>query len=149
FASQRLAESNEEGRCRRRHALYFRDFFKQGASMDMSERLRAHGVEVDNLRAAMSWASSVEGDVKIGAELAAGSASTWMGLGLLTECREWMTKAISGLDTASVGSQQELIIQSALASCMMFTDGMTEASYVSWTKARILAEGLNDIASQL
>ncbi len=149
FASQRLAESAEESLCRQRHALYFCDLFKQGASMDMPERLRALGGEVDNLRAALNWAFSVEGDAKIGVELAAASASTWMTMALLTECREWMTKAISRLDDASAGSRQEMIIQSALASCMMFTDGMTEESYASWAKARLLAECLNDTECQL
>jgi predicted ATPase/DNA-binding winged helix-turn-helix (wHTH) protein len=150
FASQRLAESDEEGgRWRRRHAFYFSDLFKQGASMDMPERRRTLGVEVDNLRAALNWAFSVEGDAKIGVELAAASASTWMAMALLTECREWMTKAIGRLDNASAGSRQEMIIQSALASCMMFTDGMTEESYTNWAKARLLAECLNDTECQL
>jgi predicted ATPase/DNA-binding winged helix-turn-helix (wHTH) protein len=149
FASQRLAESDEEGRCRRRHALYFCDLFDQGTSIDVPEKIRALGDEVDNLRAALNWAFSVEGDTKIGVELAAASASTWMAMALLTECREWMTKAISRLDDASAGSRQEMIIQSALASCMMFTDGMTEESYASWAKARLLAESLNDTECQL
>src|SRR5260221_2940524 len=72
-----------------------------------------------------------------------------MATALLTECREWMTKAISRLDEASAGSRQEMIIQSALASCMMFTDGMTEESYAGWGKARLLAECLNDTECQL
>jgi predicted ATPase/DNA-binding winged helix-turn-helix (wHTH) protein len=149
FASRRLGRSDEENRCRRRHALYFCDLFKQGASMDMPERLRAVGGEVDNLRAALNWAFSVEGEAKIGVELAAASASTWMAMALLTECREWMTKAISRLDDANAGSRQEMIIQSALASCMMFTEGMTEETYASWAKTRFLAECLNDTECQL
>jgi predicted ATPase/DNA-binding winged helix-turn-helix (wHTH) protein len=149
FASRRLAESDEENRCRRRHAFYFCDLFKQGALMDTPERIGALAGEVDNLRAALNWAFSVEGDVKIGVELAAASAGTWMAMALLTECRQWMTKAISRLDDASAGSRQEMIIQSALASCMMFTDGMTEESYASWAKARVLAECLNDTECQL
>ena len=149
FASRRLAKSDEENHYRRRHALYFCDLFKQGASMDMPERLRALGGEVDNLRAALNWAFSVEGDAKIGVELAAASASAWMAMALLTECRDWMTKAIGRLDDASAGSRQEMIIQSALASCMMFTDGMTEESYTSWAKTRLLAECLNDTECQL
>jgi predicted ATPase len=149
FASRRLAEGDDENHCRRRHARYLCDLFKQGAAMDIPERLGALGVEVDNLRAALNWAFSVEGDAKIGVELAAASASTWMAMALLTECREWMTKAISRLDDASAGSRQEMIIQSALASCMMFTDGMTEKSYASWAKARLLAECLNDTECQL
>ncbi|HVR56426.1 MAG TPA: winged helix-turn-helix domain-containing protein [Pseudolabrys sp.] len=149
FASERLAKSDEGNRCRRRHALYFCDLFKQGASADEHERLKAFGDEVDNLRTALNWAFSVEGEAKIGVELAAASASTWMAMALLTECREWMTNAISRLDEASAGSRQEMIIQAALASCMMFTDGMTEESYASWAKARLLAECLNDSECQL
>jgi predicted ATPase/DNA-binding winged helix-turn-helix (wHTH) protein len=149
FASQRLAKSDEENHCRRRHAQYFCDLFRQGAAMDMPERLTGLAVEVDNLRAALNWAFSVKGDTKIGVELAAASASTWMAMALLTECREWMTKAIGRLDDASAGSRREMIIQSALASCMMFTDGMTEESYASWAKTRFLAECLNDIECQL
>src|SRR5260221_11534172 len=72
-----------------------------------------------------------------------------MAMALLTECREWMTKAISRLDEASAGSRQEMIIQSALASCMMLTDGMTEESYASWAKGRLPAECLNDTECQL
>jgi predicted ATPase/DNA-binding winged helix-turn-helix (wHTH) protein len=149
FASRRLAKTDDEHHCRRRHALYFCDLFKQGASMDMPERLRALGGEVDNLRAALNWAFSVESGTKIGVELAAASASIWMAMALLTECREWMTKAISRIDDATTGSRQEMIIQSALASCMMFTDGMTEESYASWAKARLLAECLDDTECQL
>src|SRR5258707_482332 len=149
FASQRLAESAEEGSWRRRHALYFSDLFKQGDSMDMPERLRSLGIEVDNLRAALNWAFSEEGDAKIAVELAAASASTWMAMALLTECREWMTRAISRLDDARAGSRQEMIIQSALASCMMFTDGMTEESYAWRAKTGLLAECLNDTECQL
>src|SRR6201996_3047401 len=149
FASRRLAKHDEENPCRRRHALYFCDLFKQGASADMPERLTAVGDEVDNLRAALRWAFSVEGDARIGVELAAASASTWMAMALLTECREWMTKAIGRLHDVSAGSRQEMIVQSALASCMMFTDGMTEESYASWAKARLLAESLNDTECQL
>jgi predicted ATPase len=149
FASRRLAESGEEDLWRRRHALYFTDPSKQGASMDGSGRSRTLGIEVGNFRAALNWTFSAKGDAKVGIELAAASASIWMAMALLTECREWMTKAISRLDDASAGSRQEMIIQSALASCMMFTDGMTEESYTSWTKARLLAECLNDTECQL
>jgi predicted ATPase len=149
FASRRLAESDEENRCRRRHALYFCDLFKQSASTDEHERLKAFGDEIDNLRTALNWAFSAEGEAKIGVELAAASAGTWMAMALLTECREWMTKAISRLDAASAASRQEMIIQSALASCMMFTDGMTGESYASWEKTRLLAECLNDTECQL
>ena len=149
FALQRLAQSDEQNLFRRRHALYFTDLFRQGAAMDASGWPKALGIEVDNLRAALNWAFSAAGDTKIGVELAAASASTWMGMALLTECREWMTKAVGHLKGVNSGTRQEMVIQSALASSMMFTGGMTEESYATWAKTRLLAEGLGDIEHQL
>jgi predicted ATPase len=149
FAAQRLVEGEEQIVLNRRHALYFSDLFRQGASADASSWPKALTVEVDNLRAAMNWAFSAEGDARIGVELAAASASSWLGMALLTECREWMTKAIGQLDGVNSGTRQEMIIQSALASCMIFTGGMTEESYATWMKADGLAERLNDVDRQL
>ncbi|KJC46707.1 hypothetical protein UP09_11825 [Bradyrhizobium sp. LTSP885] len=149
FALQRLAGSGEQNLLHRRHALYFTDLFRQGAGMDGSGWSKGLEIEVDNLRAALNWAFSAAGDAKVGVELAAASASTWMGMALLTECREWMTKAISHLDDMNSGTRQEMVLQSALASCMMFTAGMTETSYATWAKALLLAEGLDDIEHQV
>jgi predicted ATPase/DNA-binding winged helix-turn-helix (wHTH) protein len=149
FTLQRLAQSDEQNLFRCRHALYFTDLFRQGAAMDASGWSKALGIEVDNLRAALNWAFSAAGDTKIGVELTAASASTWMGMALLTECREWMTKAVDHLKGANSGTRQEMVIQSALASSMMFTGGMTEESYATWAKTRLLAEGLGDIEHQL
>src|SRR5260221_1677581 len=149
FTLQRLAQSDEQNLFPRRHALYFTDLFRQGAAVDVSGWSKALGIEVDNLRAALNWAFSAAGDAKIGVELAAASASTWMGMALLTECREWMRKAISHLDDMNLGTRQEMVLQSAFASCTMFTGGMTEKSYATWAKALLLAEGLNDVEHQL
>src|SRR6202012_4101861 len=123
FATQRLGEGAEQDFFRRRHALYFSDLFRQGASMEVAGWPKALAVEVGNLRAAMNWAFSSEGDAKVGVDLAAASASTWIGMALLTECRLWMAKAISCIDVMNSGSRQEMIIQCALASRMMFTLG--------------------------
>ena len=140
FASRRLAESHEEDLFRQRHALYFSDLFRQGTSMAASGWPGMLAVEVDNLRAALNWAFAAEGDAKIGVDLAAASASSWMGMALLTECRDWMMKAVDRLKGVNSGTRQEMVIHSALASCMTFTGGMTEESYATWTKTRLLAE---------
>lgn len=149
FASRRLAESREQNQVRRRHAFYFLELFEQSALEDASNWPKMLKLEVDNLRAALTWAFSDGGDSGIGVELAAASASTWMGMALLTECREWMAKAAARFDGLSSGTRQEMIVQSALASCMMFTGGMTEESYATWARTHHLAEGLGDVEHQL
>jgi predicted ATPase/DNA-binding winged helix-turn-helix (wHTH) protein len=149
FALQRLATTDDQHLLRQRHALYYTDLFRRGAAMDVSGWSKALVIEVDNLRAGLNWAFSTAGDTEIGIELTAASASTWMGMSLLTECRDWMRKAISHLDDVNLGTRQEMVMQSALASCMMFTDGMSEETYASWTKARLLAECLDDTECQV
>lgn len=149
FASQRLARGDGQNLFRRRHALYFSDLFRRGAASDVSSWPKALGIEVGNLRAALNWAFSAAGDAKIGIDLAAASASSWMGMGLLTECRDWMLKAVDHLKGVNSGTRQEMVIHSALASCMTFTTGMSEESYATWTKARLLAEALGDFEHQL
>lgn len=149
FALRRLAKSDDQNLFRRGHALYFCDLFGRGAANDVLSWPKALGIEVGNLRAALNWAFSAVGEAKIGVDLAAASASTWMGMALLTEGREWMRRAISHLDEVNSGTRQEMIIQSAFAACTMFTGGMTETSYATWAKALLLAEGLNDIEHQL
>jgi tetratricopeptide (TPR) repeat protein len=123
--------------------------FKRGAASDASSWPKALGIEVDNLRAALNWAFSAEGDAKVGVDLAAASASSWMGMGLVTECRDWMRKAVDHLKGANSGTRQEMIIHSAFASCLIFTAGMSEESYATWARARLLAEALGDFEHQL
>src|SRR4029077_12244138 len=48
FAAQRLGEGTEQNILRRRHALYFSELFKQGASTNVSNWPKALAVEVDN-----------------------------------------------------------------------------------------------------
>ncbi|QIG98266.1 ATP-binding protein [Bradyrhizobium sp. 6(2017)] len=149
FALQRSAESGEQDLFCRRHALYFTDLFRQGAAMDGSGGSKALAIEIDNLRAGLNWAFSATGDAKIGVELAAASASAWMAMALLTECRDWMGKAISHLDRMNSGTRQEMVLQAAFASCVMFTGGMTDRSYTTWAMALRLAEGLGDVDYQV
>src|SRR5260370_32106842 len=52
FASRRLAKSDGENQCRRRHALYFCDLFKQAPSWVETKGLRAVGFKVGNFKPA-------------------------------------------------------------------------------------------------
>ena len=87
---------------------------------------KALGIEVDNLRAALNWAYSAWAIRKSASNSLRHRQAPGWAMSLLTECREWMRTAISRLDDVKFGgTRQEMVIQSALASCMMFTGGMT------------------------
>ncbi len=123
FASQRLAESAGGNGCPAGvTSLYFGELFKQGASMDIPERRQALGDEVGMTRSSPELGFfSVEGDTKIGVELAAASASTWMQRPYLPNVGSGWAKATSRLDwTCECWLTAKWSFSPALASCMMF-----------------------------
>jgi predicted ATPase/DNA-binding winged helix-turn-helix (wHTH) protein len=150
YALAKLTESGEKGALDRRHAEYMRALL-ESSPYDPSYAAgwpRELAVEIDNVRAAMNWAFSPEGELSVGAALAAASTSLWLGMSLLTECRSWMMKAVPFMDAGGLDMRRQMLVQAALVSCVIFTDGMTGEDYVPWAKAVALADTLKDPAYQ-
>ena len=87
YGLEKLTLHGERDSAARRHAMYFRQFFSRSMSEnydsvsvdDRAARIR----EIDNVRAALDWCVSDEGDRAIGVDLAAGSA-LWMRVDVTT-----------------------------------------------------------------
>jgi predicted ATPase/DNA-binding winged helix-turn-helix (wHTH) protein len=148
YALEKLIASGEHDPIATRHAIYSAqlmeansgDFYEMGVPKDrqlMEDCL-------SNARAALEWSFGPGGSDELAIRLAAAAGPAFLTVSLLAECREWMAKAVNRLGIAGSGGRRELIIQSALASCMMFTDGMSDESYTAWEKSRLLADSLND-----
>jgi tetratricopeptide (TPR) repeat protein len=82
-------------------------------------------------------------------QLAALSATTWLGLGLLTECHDWMRTAYQLLDDTPAPLPQRLGICMALASTLLFTASDIGEFKPVWNKAFDLAVSLGDVESQM
>ncbi|MFC6491765.1 winged helix-turn-helix domain-containing protein [Ancylobacter dichloromethanicus] len=153
YAMDKLAGSGDWHATVRRQAEYFRDFFATfnpdpKADQDISgEDLPRYAREIDNLRAALSWAFSASGDVPLGVELATASVNFWLAVPLLDECSNWTTKALASLDDSG-NSEQEMVLRCALGQSLMFTEGMTPATYANLARALSLAEAAGDIEYQ-
>jgi predicted ATPase len=92
YAMEKLTERGEYPATARRHAEYLRDLIVPVAvnakvQLDASNGSRC-GRELDNVRAALAWAFSPEGDTAIGVTLTAAFAPIWVHLSLVGECRE-------------------------------------------------------------
>lgn len=142
YAAGKLGESGEASILARRHAEYYRDLLGTADEVDRSS-------EIDNIRAALVWAFDTEGDTALGTRLAAASAPVWLGLSLLTECRAWMERAAACLEATGKASRDELVVQAALGSALMFTIGLSGNAYDSWMRTLRLARELNDVDYQL
>ena len=151
YALEKLVESGEANTVKGRHAEYYRDLLEAAAeeTATIENWPAAYGAEVDNLRAALTWAFSTEGSASIGVALAAASAQLWLELSLLTECQAWMARALSVISPEGTGTRLEMVLQCAFGYSTMFTKGFSDTADVALRKATELAEHFHDFDHQL
>lgn len=143
YASSKLLETGRAGEIRRRHARYYLDWLTR------STDVAASPVEnTANLRAALEWAFSSEGDAAIGLGLAAHACELFLRLGMLTESRRWSERALQSLPPDRAGSLQEMALQAATGHAAMITSGNSGASREALERALRIAEELGDPSHQ-
>jgi hypothetical protein len=105
---------------------------------------------MDNLRAALDWAFSPDGDATIGVALTAAAVPLWMHWSLMEECRGRVERALAAI-TAGVGgdARWEMQLHAALAQSLMYTRGAVSEVGKVWTKTFEIAESLGDAEYQL
>jgi len=152
YAAAKLAERGEENRVARRHAIFYSNFLQHEKAVqsrygehDLSEYAR----HIGNVRAALEWALSDEGDAAVGVDLAAWAAPLFVGLSLLDECKLWCERALAALADANRGTKQEMILQEALALSSMFTKGDNGEVRSGIERGLSIAEALGDRLHQL
>jgi predicted ATPase len=154
YALERLTQSGELERVTRRHAEYYRTLFERAeAEQEMrptAEWLAEFGRQIDNLRAALDWAFSPDGDPSISVALTAAAVPLWMQLSLIEECRGHVERALSVLPPgARRDARHEMKLCAALAASLRYTRGAVPEACAAWTKALELATSLNDTRYQL
>jgi predicted ATPase/DNA-binding winged helix-turn-helix (wHTH) protein len=99
YAQERLAETGEADLYRRRHAEHVRAAFDSAQAewggRPVRDWLQAYCGQLGNLRAALDWAFSPEGEGAIGAALTAAAAPLWFHLSLLDEGMARVERAIA------------------------------------------------------
>jgi predicted ATPase len=149
FALAKLSEGPDHGLLARRHAFYYCEFLAelQKTSEDTSKARLS--LEVDNVRAALTWAHGPRGDRSLAISLTAASAFVWLELSLLPECQDWTIKALDLLNDSDRGGRSELVLQSALGLSARFAGGMDSRVRDALRRASELAEQLREPDLQL
>ncbi|MHB8268068.1 ATP-binding protein [Bradyrhizobium sp.] len=152
YAAAKRAERRETNRIARRHADYFIKFLQNDVHLqsrfdvrDLSE----YSSNIGNVRAALEWAFSDDGDVAVGVELATCAAPLFVGLSLLEECDRWCGTALACLEDAGRGTRREMILQEALAFSAMFTSGNSDRVRAALERALALEEAFGDRRHQI
>jgi len=127
YAAAKLGQTEDVEHIARRHAHYFAALFSSLAlEHGAYAAIGRHAPHVANLRKALEWSFSRNGDRAIGVALAADAAPLFLGLWLLADCKQWSRLALSAIHDISELSHREARLQEAFAVASMHTQGNTQ-----------------------
>ena len=153
YAWQKFTESGEDRKILRRHCEHMIHALEQfGATIwapPSPGSIDFFLLSLSNLRAALEWSFSDQGDTGLGAKLAGASAPLFFQVGLLPECAAWAERAMDALDTLGKGTRLELELLACFASTVMVTRGNVPAIHTALTHALDIAERLKAAPMQL
>ena len=149
YAIEKLIENGELADSARRHGQYHRELFEQGSreweSRPADEWEMAYARQVDNLRAALDWAFSKEGDHDIGIALVIAAVPLWVQSSLMEECRARVERARSLLGSdLERNARYGMQLYAALGLSLMYTRGTVPETRAALSAAREIAERLDD-----
>ncbi len=146
YALDKLVRSGEAAAVALRHATYYRELFEltdsAASRLSKPKGSAVHREHVSNIRAALEWSFSAQGDLDLGTALAAASAPLFLEMSLLSECRVWMERSIAARDAVPWDPRREMEIQAALALSLMFTGGDCEEVRAALLNGLALADEL-------
>lgn len=152
YAAEKLVKSGEADHIARRLAASYLELLKRNEVMQSTVRARNHTAyapHIGNIRVALSWALSDQGDREVGIELAGLAAPLFVEMSLLEEYRTWCERALAALTDMKRGSEQEMILLEALAISSMFSKGRGDRVRYALERALELAESFKDGERQL
>lgn len=163
YAAEKLTEPAPVAR---RHAEHFAAFFER-AETDLEMRsmpafLEAYSRRIDDVRSALDWAFSADGDGAIGVALTVASAPIWVRLSLfplsflwgdvalLEEYKGRLERAIQFLSrTLKPNLRQTMKLNAALGVAILNTNGSISQMGEAFRKALEIAEGVGDLSYQM
>lgn len=151
YALEELAESGETELTARRHASYLQRIGEQAVAdwkrQSTGVWRQVHRGYVDDLRTALKWAFSEDGDKELGVRIIQNAIPFWVEFSLLEECRRWVSVA---LDQPGVtGAQDEMVLRAALGRSLSWARGPVAETRAAWSRALDLARELGDAQIKL
>jgi predicted ATPase/DNA-binding winged helix-turn-helix (wHTH) protein len=150
YLRQLLTEKDEVNAAAERHALHSANVLERISAIRPTRQQVGldHDAYLANARDALNWCFSSHGHRELGVRLAAAAASFFLERSLLSECRNWMEKAIAILDQEKQ-SPYATELWTTLALSLMLTEGNGEATQNAFSRALEFAQTAGDLRAQL
>jgi predicted ATPase/DNA-binding winged helix-turn-helix (wHTH) protein len=144
YAAEKLQASAEVYEIKQRHARLccsWGDAELEWEPASVDER-DCDSRRIDDVRAALNWCFSREGDTTLGVELTAKSAHYWFQLSFLNEYRTYLERALELLPDAPVSEAIELRIHAALGDALVYTRGSGKGVTAAFRRTLAIATRL-------
>jgi predicted ATPase/DNA-binding winged helix-turn-helix (wHTH) protein len=154
YALEKLRSAGEFRLTARCHAEYYIALFAsaeaESESQSQAQWLDIYGRHLANVRAALDWAMSPDGDRQIGVALTVAALPLWVQLSLFDECRERVEQALSGLDDGQpVTARWRMQLSAGFAWALTYGVGRAREAGPTWATTLRLAEELDDRSYRL
>lgn len=154
YAVKKLIESGEPEQIAKRHAEYCLDSFETAhADLDTSPKmdfLVAATPLIDDIRAALNWACSPNGNTDIAVALTTATIPLWTHLSLNAECRKYVEHALSCAQTGTeTNIYRDMKLLAALGATLIYTEGPGPKANAAFENALKHAEKLDNTDYQL
>jgi len=157
YAYGKLRDSGDLQTVLSRHAERLLEFLTK-AERDWDELstpiwLRQYSPLIDDVRAALTWAHSNEGNLDLAEALTAAAVPLWMHLSLTKECCDSISKVLARLESSETLSSErahrQMKLLAALGVSLLYTRGPGPRIDEALNAARAIAEKLSNIEYQL
>ena len=154
YARERLDASGERQGLAERHARYVCALLDGAAAeaeaLSSIQWLARYVPHIENLRAALRWAFSKDGDVALGVSLTSAAMPLWSQLSLADESLEWVERALQASSSLPERNRRrEMQLHAALGGLQMYAISSVQQSTDAWDAALGIATELNDTDYQL
>ena len=149
YALEKLDACSETAAIRRRHAESCCADWNAAESLALGAAGRAQCRKIDDVRAALDWCFSPEGDASIGMRLTAASAPLWFRLSVMDEYRRHLERALQALESAPApNAALEMKLNATLGHVLMHTRGPTPGMKAAFNRAYEIAELVGDTSTR-
>jgi predicted ATPase/DNA-binding winged helix-turn-helix (wHTH) protein len=154
YASEELVVSGAKPEAAQRHADHHARLIEAAPANWESDAgrawLRLYAGRIDDVRAALEWCFSDEGDPSTGLRLVAASARLWFQLSLTLECRDRIESALRFLSAAPTPDTAiEMRLQAALGHALWYSASAADRVERAFRRALKLADHIGDVPVQL
>jgi predicted ATPase/DNA-binding winged helix-turn-helix (wHTH) protein len=152
YALEKLIASGEHEMIATRHAVYSAqlleansaDFFERGTPKD-TQPVKDY---LGNVRAALEWSFGPGGSDELAIRLAAAAGPLFLAMSLLTECRNWMERALARMPP-DCDPHHQMEVHASFALALMFTEANSERVREAFDAALSFAQQREDASQQL